>query len=63
MFGSATCFHICNQKGTFIDYKEQESRMVSANGGDVEVKGIGSVMLKMYDGRMINSRELACPIN
>ena len=49
---SGACFHICNQREAFTDYKEEVCKVESANGGDLHVQGIGSVRLKMDTGRM-----------
>lgn len=44
---SGACFHTCNLRSAFIDYKEEASKVESANGENLHVQGIGSVRLKM----------------
>ena len=43
---SGACFHICKQKETFIDYKEQKDNEESANGHDVKVEDAISQLMK-----------------
>jgi len=52
VLNSDACFHICNQKEMFTDYEEQVVKVESVDGGDLHIKDIGSVRLKMHDGRM-----------
>lgn len=58
-----TCIYICNQKEVFIDCKGQSGNVKYADGGDLHVKDIGSVRLKMYDRRVEANRSWAHIIN
>lgn len=42
-------FLYMQQNRAFVDYKYQKGKVESANDGDLHVKGICSVKLKIYD--------------